>query len=378
MSQSKARAKRLLSALPRHGPEALLDRRCYQRPAFLNLYLDYLDEMIFRDPQAALKWAEAAPKLAVLVPEAGGPEGRKSHREALVKAYAILGGAYRAAGRPDEAESPFRVALKLAASEAISPPVLADVLQRLGYLRSCQNRQEEALELIDQSLAIYRQTGTDPGDIGQLRALVRRGYVLAELRSFPEAVTCFGDVLRRINPKESEAASRTHKAATHNLAYTLSQSPRPGDAAAALPYLRQAREQIKSLPRCSQRYRLSWVEGLVWVKVGAHARAEKAFRFALKGFRVMALPWEIALVALDLCALLHFFGEWEELADLALETFQRFRELSGHSETVAALSLILDAIRARKGIEAAITAARRVVEARIGSQRPALETSLEP
>lgn len=106
------------------------------------------------------------------------------------------------------------------------------------------------------------------------------------------------------------------------------------------------------------------------MKLGAHARAEKAFRFALKGFRALSLPWEIALVALDCCELLRLFGEWEELGRLAFETYTRFRELSGNTEAIAALSLILDSVRARKGTEAAIAAARQMVEARINARMP--------
>ncbi|MCP3963180.1 MAG: hypothetical protein GY719_35520, partial [bacterium] len=53
-----------------------------------------------------------------------------------------------------------------------------------------------------------------------------------------------------------------------------------------------------------------------------------------------------------------------ELEDLAADTFGRFRELCADFEAIGALSLWLDAVQARRGVQAAITAARETVEAR--------------
>ena len=53
------------------------------------------------------------------MPEDDGPEGRQVHREALAKAHAVLGGAYRATRLQDAAEQHYQIALRLAASEAI-------------------------------------------------------------------------------------------------------------------------------------------------------------------------------------------------------------------------------------------------------------------
>ncbi len=273
MPHSEAWAKRLLGKLPA-DPEDLL-QGSYVDPTFLGLFFDWLDERIYQDPQAGLRWAEVAPRLALLVPEDGGPEGRQAHREAMVIAYAILGGAYRAAGRPDDAEEPYQVALRIADSGTISPNVRADLDQRLSYLRMCQERLDDAEALLSE-------------DVGsaQLRAeiLVKRGMIHRRRGAFQKAIECYGEALRITNPKASKPAYRLHHCAAHNLAHAVANVTslsidRP-EVRAALRYVRAAGQLIKGQRNSVPRHKLQWVEGLCWRKLGHHARAERAFRRA--------------------------------------------------------------------------------------------------
>ncbi len=50
-------------------------------------------------------------------------------------------------------------------------------------------------------------------------------------------------------------------------------------------------------------------------------------------------------MSLDLATLYHVLGRWEDLEDIAAETFRRFRLLSGNTQAVAALSMCADAVR---------------------------------
>ncbi len=102
----------------------------------------------------------------------------------------------------------------------------------------------------------------------------------------------------------------------------------------------------------------------MWEKLGAHRRAEQLLEIARRGFVRLDLPYEIALVSLDRAALHGLFGEWEDLEDLAADTFARFCELAADVEAIAALSLWVEAVEARRGVRAAIDAAREVLEAR--------------
>ncbi len=118
MAQSEQQARRLLRELLRklNPHQELLSRRRYRTPTFLRIYLDHAQEVCFRNPSAGLKLAKVAPQLALLVPEAAGADGRREHRENLVRAHCILGGAYRAVGRHAAAESEYETATKIADS----------------------------------------------------------------------------------------------------------------------------------------------------------------------------------------------------------------------------------------------------------------------
>ncbi len=385
MAHSERWAKRLLGRLLGRlpaDPEEILECRSFADPTFLRLYLDWVDKQSFNDPQKALKWAEVAPRLALKVPEDAGPEGRQAHREDLARAHVILGGAYRATSQHDMSEKQYETAARIAESETIRPAVRVFLNQRLSYLRACQGRPKEALRLLDEALEIQ-----GPGPcVERSDTLVRRGYALAELGRFSEAVECFGDALQATDPKESAAAAWVHHAAAHNLADAIAKAILAGTmnhAAAwtALEYVRKARELLKGKRQSIALHKLNWTEGLCWRALGMDARAEQAFKVARRGFIRLRLPWEIALVSLDLCGLHRDCGEWPELEALAADTYRRFRALTGNTQALAALSLCVDAARARRALSAtagqemieqaqrnaavAISSAREVVEARM-------------
>ncbi|MCP3961163.1 MAG: hypothetical protein GY719_25230 [bacterium] len=194
-------------------------------------------------------------------------------------------------------------------------------------------------------------------------ALVCRGYLLEMVRQFPEAIACCGEALSRTDPKDSPRSERIHVSGAHNLALAMSKSPHHSAKTAALQNIRRARELLKGQVRSAGRYRLLWVEGLVWAAVGLDRRAERAFRIALEGFRALQLPWEIALVGLDLGEILHLAREWGALAELAGETYKRFRVLSGDTEALAALSQWVSAIQAQNLSDEITGKARELIAA---------------
>ena len=363
--------RQLLEELP-EDPQELLPspgrQRTYADPTFLDLFFDWLDELTFHDPQAGLRWARVAPDLARATPQEGGPEGRRAWCEHMVKAHFVLGGAYRATSEHTAADKEFRNALSIAEFDETSPEVRAELWQRLAILRASQGRPEEALELLAGALKIY-----PPGPcLDRSRVLIRRGYVLNDLGRFSEAVDCFGEALKGIQPEASAAAARAHHCAMHNLADGIlkCQDASPWQS---LAYIREAKRLLGGQRRSIHRHWLQWVEGLALRRLescGAQPgyslseRAEAAFNRARGGFIQLRAPWEIALVGLDLAALYRSLGRWDDLFAVASDTFQRFRRLSGNTQAVAALSLCIDAARARHGVTAAITAAQEVVAAR--------------
>ncbi len=354
------------------NPEELLRRRRYWDLTFLRLFLEHVEGLIIRDPRAGLKFARVAPRLALLVPEGDQPNERRQHREAQVKAHAVFAAALRTIGRPDMADSEYELALKIADSAAISPSARAHLNHRLAVLRACQKRFVEALALVDEAVEIFRR---ERDSLGLAEALAKRGYVLNEAERFTEAIPHHGEALRLAGEalrlagrrQRPAAAVRVHRAARVNLAHALTQSS-ADNASKAIDHIRAAFRELHGLRRCRERHHCQWIEGKAWLRFGFRRRAEQAFKVARRGFVRLDTPWEIALVSLDLAALYRSRSAWKSLEDLAADTFGRFRELCGDFEAIAALSLWVDATQARRGVKAAIGAARETIEARM--ERP--------
>ncbi len=360
MPHSERWARQLFCDLPQ-DPEDLLSPggRNYADPGFLALFFEWLDQLIYENPQAGLKWAEVAPQLAL--PE-NGP------REDQVKAHAILGSAYRAIGRHDDAEAQYKIALEFAESETVSWEFQTDLLRRLANLRLCQGRPEEALELVGELDGLE--------GLARVQVLLCRGNVLTTLERFSEAVDCYGQVLAGVNLKSRSPSpspeKRTHEAAAINLGYVVKEEAGPLSCWTALGHVARAKKLTPHRPSLPL-YHLQWIEGLIWGKLRACGtptgfslahEAEQALKRSLRGFLHLRLPWEIALVGLDLAQFYRDLGRWGELLELALETLQRFRILSGDTQAVASLGLIVDAARAQENVKAVIVAAREVVRKR--------------
>ncbi|MCP3957078.1 MAG: hypothetical protein GY719_04435 [bacterium] len=368
---SESWARRLLREMD--NPRELLRRRRYWTPVFLRLYLDHVEEIRFRDPQAGLKLAKVGPRLALLVPESPGTTGRREHRENLVRAHLVLAGAYRVAGRDVAADSEYEQAEQIADSETLSPIARADLSLRLATRgrRDSLTRQRcaEALELVDAAAATYR-VAKDGRRLAEAHAV--RGYILNEAGRFAEATQWHGQALtlalrleraKPADPADRAALARVAESARTNMAHAVSQSG-VLTSLRAFEHIGIAHRELHGRRNSLTRHLLQWTEGKLYQKLNRQDRAETRFKVARRGFVRLEVPWEIALVSLDLAALYRASGQWAELETLAADTFRRFRELCGDFEAIAALSLWVDAVEARKGAAAAIDTARGVLEAR--------------
>ena len=359
MRGSEAWIKRLLREMP-DEPTALLRRSAYWQPAFLSAYLGYVDGLIFDDPRGALPWAEVGPKLALLVPD--GKAGSRQHGDCLAMSHAVLGGALRATGQHDRAEAEYRSACQIADSGA-SEDVQVEVKGRLAILRACQGRFDEALTLGQTAVTHFRNSNHDwLGD-----ALARQGYMFCEAGRFGEAIPYLGEALILSEPKLSAVAGRVHHTAAHNLASAILHTSRQPLLKGALAQVRSARKLLRPHRDNVPRHKLGWLEGLVWRRLEIHPAALRAFRTARNGFIRFALPFEIALVSLDLAELHYFLSEFSQAAEVAHLAFEHFEALNADRRgTLAALTLWLKAIEAQDLTDEITNKARRMIEARIG------------
>ncbi len=333
MPYSKKHAKRLLRELDLpSGVAHVLRHPSYWDPGFVTLFLDRCDHEIFHDPQTGLALARVAPDLALLVPEGTTPDEHRIHRERLVRAYATLGGAYRAVGRPDDGNEPYRRALKL--SSTISPLAQADLYQRLAALRAYQKRFDDATMLLEKAIGVFREHERYD-ELGCAFAVLSFAHIEAE--RYSETLKAASEALCYTDPKKNE---RVHYSALHNFICAAIRSTDLEALGAAWPKIREARRLIRRHRRSLPKLKLYWVEGLLLHKLHLTKRAEQLYEKARKGFVELDAVYEIALVDLSLSTLYCVEGRWDELERLSRETLERFTALSHtDSETIAALEL---------------------------------------
>lgn len=360
MAHTLKHARRLLSELEPHlpsGAERVLESRSYWDPGFFDLFLEYTEELIFREPQAGLEVAQVALRLVHTLPDGPTPKSRRVHQTRMVRAYAVTGSASRVTRCLDSAEELFRKAAGFCRGAGAPRIAQAELCWRRAELRADQKRYGEALKLTRDSSRLYRAEGHLQG-LGI--ALAIRGMVYALNRRFAEAVSTLSKALGTY-----KLPPRAEYSATHNLGCALAEADNP-DLAMAERHLHRARQMLG--PRRSvQKSRLYWIEGMIFLRRGSAfiERGEQRLLRALTGFLKFQVPYEIALVSLDLSTLLRFQKRWPELEELAAATYRGFRKLREDSQALAALKLWLDASRSRSLSEELIFEVKTTLEARM-------------
>lgn len=337
--------KRLLARLDlEKAPEEVLDCPSYWDDTPCDLYFEACEELVYRDPKAALKAAEIAPRLATAVPEEDSPDGRRKHRDLLVRAHGILGSAFRSLGRHAEAWQSLNRASRLA-RKTISAQASTLLYRRLAYLAAAENKLDEALALAKKA----KDVSDSQNDLGA--GFTVRGYVRVKLGLYSDAVRDFGKALSIIDPKRDPGKGepkRMRYAAVHNLLYAIAQNPSPESLGDLRFYLREARKLVPAHRRSLPRYQLYWIEGLILLKLGSGRRGERLLHRAQAGFLEIGACFETALIGLDISEIYRDEGRWGELEELASETFRQFEALSADAEAIAALKLWKEAIKGEK------------------------------
>ncbi|HTQ81380.1 MAG TPA: hypothetical protein VMM92_15385, partial [Thermoanaerobaculia bacterium] len=94
--------------------------------------------------------------------------------------------------------------------------------------------------------------------------------------------------------------------------------------------------------------KLRWVEGRINLGLRNLARAEAAFQEVRDGFRAHELPYQLAVVALDLAEVWLSQGRTTELRELVEETLYTFQTLGIRREAIASLLMLKEAVAAER------------------------------
>ena len=252
--------------------------------------------------------------------------------------WAWLGNAHRIAGDFSAADGAFEEADREWAVPRVERDrtVLASICDLKGTLRMYQRAYDEAKRLLDQSCSLYRHS---KDDYGEAVAMMQRATVSAYAGEAKGAVEDLRSAERLINEHEQKATAFVVRG---NLANALA---RAKEYSAATKELGRARELYSETEDPIGKHKLDWIDGFIREGRGDIESAERLYDSARAGFWTAGEGRDFAIISVDLMVLRSKRDGWEDVLELATEALPILESLKLHGETVAAVSLLAQAVR---------------------------------
>lgn len=269
-------------------------------------------------------------QLAVRAAEGMEDSGRD---EWMARSLAELGNARRIPG--DLAGA----AQALAQAEAIVEDTeeLPEVAALLDFYRATlahdQRRFAEAMSHYEKARDAYRQLEDEDAEIG---ALIGMGFLQGHWTESKDGIPYLEEALRRLDADQPDLQRIT----LHNLAHLYLDA---GDPETAAVYVRQAQPLFDADAPRLDRLRFEWLTGRLQRDLGRLEEAASWLEGIRHSYSEAELPYEVALVSLDLAAVYAQSGRRESLKELAAETLDLFRSLGIAKESLVALNLLATA-----------------------------------
>jgi len=290
------------------------------------LLLQKSREATFSDPAGGVELANLALRVVRHLGKAYDPNWVTDLR---ARCFAHLGNARRVLGELRSAEDAFVKAEDcLARSTSGNVEVRAEILDLKSSLRRAQRRLDEALDLVDRALSLYREAGQEHGIA---KSLLKRAKILEESGDLGGAIDLLRRATEEIDPAREPQLSTYGR---FNLLIALLLAEHYEEAERLLPttegLLREVGQPLDLI-------RLRWVEGNIDLGRGRRGPAEAAFREVQKEFLERQMGYDAGLVSLDLARLLAQEGCTEDLKRLAAEMMPVFQSRDVHREAILAL-----------------------------------------
>lgn len=316
---------------------SLLNRARYHTWGLFEQLIESSREQSFHDPREAEELAELALELSAVLD--AGYYGAERIEDLRARAWGHAGNARRIHGDLRGAGEAFERAcehLRNGTREPIERAILLDL--RASLLRA-ERRFPEAMELLEEALAILLIAG-DPHRAG--RVLVNMDNIHHHAGTPEQGIPLLYRALELIDPHQEP---RLALCAWHNLVDDLAEA---GCFMEAQKILRRAIPIYRQIPEPWSEHRRQWVEGKIARGLGQEDRAETLLSAARAGFLTQDLPYDVALVSLELAALYAGQGRTAEVKRIAAEMLPLFSARGIHREALAALAFWRSAAEAER------------------------------
>lgn len=279
--------------------------------------------------------------LALRLSELLDPERYDAHllEDLRARAWGYIGNARRVRSDLQGAEEAFADAFQHLGKGTRDPFERALLLDLQASLRRAQRRFDVALRLLRRAVALFLQSD-QRHRAG--RSLVKMSTVHHYAGNIDEAIHALARAQELIDPEEEP---RLLLCAKHNLADDLAEA---GRFLEAQGIYRQTRPLYRSFPDLWTQNRRKWVKGKIARGLRQTEQAESLFRAARDGFVAEGIPYDTALVSLELATLYAGQGRMGDLKRLAEEMVPIFSSLHIHREALAALAYLMQAVEAER------------------------------
>ena len=288
----------------------------------------------FSDPEGMILAASLAVSLAERMD--AGQVGPGELADLQARAWAELGNAHRVADDLASAEPALARAQDLSGYGTGDPMLLARILDLTASLFTDQRRFGEAHRLLDWTYAIYQRVG-DSHAAG--RALISKGNLARAALQPEEGLRLLTQGIRQIDAAHDP---KLVFVAVHGLLGCLVDCGRMTEAKALLT---ASQGLYSTYGERLDAPRVRWLEGQISAGCGENERAEQLLRQARKGFERADLPYDTALVSLDLAAVWLRQGRTAEIAALVDEMVAIFRVRNIQREAIGALLMLREALQ---------------------------------
>lgn len=269
----------------------------------------------------------------------GARYGAERIADLRARVWAYIGNASRMRSDFTAAERAFQAARPILKQGTGDPLERAILLDLRASLRRDQRRFEESIRILGRAVAIFRDAG-ERHRAG--RSLVNLATVHNHAGDPAAGIPLLYQALELIDP---EREPRLLLCARHNL---VDYHAELGRFAEAQKLYREARPLYRSFNEPWVQNRRSWVRGKIARGLGQAKQAETRFLAARDGFVKEGIPYDTALVSLELALLYAEQGRTEELKRLAADLVPIFTSRHIHREALAALTFLRQAVEAEQ------------------------------